>query len=152
MFSTCTLSGDASCLHVQCDTNAAGDMGAMQLNLKCKGTRDSLQHSGAHITHACLGRLQAHLLVTRMPREEPTQAPERSRQVSRATRYTNASAQVASACRQQAELGAHPEDLLHRVHALAEHVNAKLLKSRPGDAGVKVHTLKQAVNLNGGGG
>lgn len=46
--------------------------------------------------------------------------------------------------------GAHPEDLLHRVHALPEHVNAQLLKSGTCDAGVEVNTLKQAVDLNGG--
>jgi len=49
-------------------------------------------------------------------------------------------------CRQRA----YPEDLLNRVHALAEHVHAQLLKSGTGDAGVEVHSLKQAVNLDGG--
>ena len=44
---------------------------------------------------------------------------------------------------------AYPENLLNWVHALAEHVHAQLLKSCPGDAGVKVNALKQAVNLDG---
>ena len=45
---------------------------------------------------------------------------------------------------------AYPQDTLNRVHALAEHVHAQLLKASSGDAGVEVNALKQAVNLNGG--
>lgn len=49
-------------------------------------------------------------------------------------------------------IAAYPEHLLHWVHALAEHVDTELLKSGTCDTGVEVNTLKQAVNLNGGGG
>ena len=45
---------------------------------------------------------------------------------------------------------AYPEDLFNRVHALAEHVHTQLLKSGTSDAGVEIHSLKQAVNLDGG--